>query len=501
MHCRAIHCGGRVNMNTLSLKKKAKYGGFSAIVLALTTTPVLAQTSSPFEPPEEKLGTYVVNSGSGLDTGCTFRSGGPLRIMLEVPVVVSDTQIGPDGRLIDPDGLVDRGVIDRTALVSIPVFDIDSNATVSNGDAPEVDVVSFNDVEKDTLTGSNNIWTNDTFEVDISEIKFGQPNEVRIDIDTENSGELWCMSADWVAIEFGVSSPYVLAHGINTTGEATWTQDILDGLDDYGIKHTFFTVDAAGTTAANAADLETRIAGFLEPISAETVHVIAHSKGGLDTQSLQARDPEFEILSLSTLSTPHLGSVAADVSEIVLQRADELVNNGNDVNGLLANYFVVTSLAYRFASGSVPQAPGVLDLTTGAAATALAAGTRGNISPTYSIGGDADLNGNNALESAERPFVRADIPWNVLRNFSSVNTVSVVTQPTTFLGVQTGTERVLTYMPVINTVPIRNDVVVTVDSARPSYASDQGIVLANHSTIVNYANVEPFVDLTVRTRN
>jgi hypothetical protein len=31
-----------------------------------------SQTTSPFDPPDEKLGTYVVNSGDDLDTGCWF---------------------------------------------------------------------------------------------------------------------------------------------------------------------------------------------------------------------------------------------------------------------------------------------------------------------------------------------------------------------------------------------------------------------------------------------
>lgn len=50
-------------------------GSFLIAFVSLTQV-VKAQTSSPFDPPEEKLGVYVVNSGSGLDTSCTFRGGG-----------------------------------------------------------------------------------------------------------------------------------------------------------------------------------------------------------------------------------------------------------------------------------------------------------------------------------------------------------------------------------------------------------------------------------------
>ena len=36
--------------------------------------------SSPFSPSDEEDTLFAVDSGSGLDTGCTFRGGGPLRI-------------------------------------------------------------------------------------------------------------------------------------------------------------------------------------------------------------------------------------------------------------------------------------------------------------------------------------------------------------------------------------------------------------------------------------
>ena len=58
--------------------------------LALTLNPCLAQTFvSGFAPPEENFGEYVVTSGPGFDTGCSFRSDGPLIIHLAVPSPVN----------------------------------------------------------------------------------------------------------------------------------------------------------------------------------------------------------------------------------------------------------------------------------------------------------------------------------------------------------------------------------------------------------------------------
>jgi len=480
-----------VNMRTL-----VSGAGAVAVLYAFTSLiPAVAQTTSPFQPPDEKLGVYVSNSGPGLDTGCTFRSGGPLLINIDVPIVVGETQINADGTLVDANTLVNRGIIGRKAIISFPVFDIDSSAAVRPPDSPEVDVVSFNGVTKDTLTGSNGQWTNDSIEVDISELKFGMPNELRIDIDTQNSDELWCMAVDWVSMQFDVALPYVLAHGINTTGPDTWEPDITRQLDDFGVRYTFFTVGRNGSAAANATQLNTNIKSFLDDIKADKVHIIAHSKGGLDSQALKALGPEFTIRSLSTLSTPHLGSVVADINIIQLMNADRLVNVGQDPNGFISSLLSVTPWAGRFSN--VPERPGLDDLTTQAAATALLNRQRNNISPTFAYGGNADTNGDGTLQSSERPFVRADIPWNVMRNFTQARVVRTFTQPG-FLGF--GTRTVIEFRAAVASAPLRNDVVVTANSARPSYVTDLGVVLENHSTIVDFSYVEEFLNRTLPLR-
>ncbi len=221
-----------------------------------------------------------------------------------------------------------------------PVYDIDSGANVS-GVQPEVDKISFNGSFKKNLSGVNNQWTDDAIIIPIEEVKFGQTNEIRIDIDTANTSESWCMAVDWVSLEFDVSAPYVLAHGINadaSSWDAGSAPGVLETLDNTGVLYTRFSVTANGRSAGNAAQLEQNIQAFLDTIKSKKVHVIAHSKGGLDTQELKARAPSFEILSLSTLSTPHLGSVAADLSIIQKAEVDNRVNQGNDPNGFAATY-------------------------------------------------------------------------------------------------------------------------------------------------------------------
>ncbi|AKU21311.1 triacylglycerol lipase [Massilia sp. NR 4-1] len=469
-----------------------------ALAASSAAAPALAQTTSPFTPPEEKLGIYVANSGPGLDTGCTYRSGGPLVIKIPVPKVVNDKQLNPDGTLADAAKLVSNGVLSAQATIRFPVYDIDDKAQ-NPGIAPELDRVSFNGKFKKTLEGFNNTWTDDSIIVPIEELKFGKDNELRIDIDTGNSTEEWCMAVDWVSIEFEATPPYVLAHGI-WAGRGTWDEGespgVLAALEERGVLVDRWSLGVAqngnGSVAANAAELNTHIIDYLKPLKADKVHIIAHSKGGLDSQGLQALGPEFEIVSLSTLSTPHRGSVAADLSIIQKTTADDLVARGDDPGGLAAAYID----GWTFGQG--PQLPGLRDLTTYAATAAISTGQRGNIPGTYTFGANADLNHDDQLTDNEmdpypglshRALERA---WRVLRTFQEA-TMTLTTVP----GHIWGTRTVLTYTTVLTPEPQANDIVVTENSANPGYGTPLGNSGANHNTVRSVGNVNTALDTTI----
>ncbi|MEZ8818494.1 alpha/beta hydrolase [Vibrio sp. 10N.222.54.A1] len=466
--------------------------------------------SSGIAPPQEVLGVYVVNSGPGLDTGCTYASGGPLLISLPVPMVVSPNVLQSDGR-IAPSKLGDmqqKGVIGSNARISMPVFDIDSNANVSNI-APEIDIVSFNGKSLGTLQGADNRWTDTNLQVDISDIKFGQNNEIRVDIDTGNTGDNWCMSVDWVSIEFDVAIPVILAHGIAAQSD-TWDDDtapgVLSTLDDYGIRYTRFSADKNGTTATNANILNNKIQGFLDELKSDKVHVIAHSKGGLDTQNLKALSPSFEITSLSTFSTPHLGSVAADLSVIKMDHyADIYSNVSTDPNNYAGKYMQLPNIPF-----AGPKMPGIRDLTTDTASNAIQMRTRGNIANTFSIGANADLNQDGVIE--KDPDIVGLFPWGsrwagvtawqALRSFSSAAYLDTQTQSVTMPSVHGPQAHPITIVSyqAIQTVPQENDVVVTLASANPSYTNALGNVLANHSTMKTGQNVEHFLQQIISMR-
>lgn len=486
------------------------------IASVLLSSQVLAQTSSPFNPPEEKLGVYTINAGSGLDTGCTYRNGGPLIIQLYVPATMNPDELNADGYLKDPDKLVNNKVIERTAKVSFPTYDIDDKAVV-NGIAPEVDLVSFNGEVIKTLEGFNNQWVNDSFPIDISKVKFNSMNEIRIDIDTANTRQAWCMSVDWVSIDFDAAAPYVLAHGISADLE-TWDEDaapgVLTTLDASGVLYTRFSTDKKGSVTDNARDLKGKIQGFLDHVKSRKVNIIAHSKGGLDSQALAfISQPDFEILSLSTLSTPHLGSSIADVQLLQRAVADRYVQQNNDPNGFLTSFLNRSIAGFGNATGLLgPQTPGLNDLTTQAASSAITAGLRNNITNLNTMGADA---GGNCLRDITNDEIRPmfngwDIfsyVYNALRESyriicdiesATLVDLDVVVTPTP-QGPSVYTT--LTYDFVENSALHLNDVVVGVRSANPSWGNSLGVrPNTNHSSIKNSANVQRFLDLTIQLR-
>ncbi|MDE2368302.1 MAG: hypothetical protein KGN16_04965 [Burkholderiales bacterium] len=497
--------------------------------LALVACPSwsAAQTSSPFPPPAQDMGKYVINSGSGLDTGCTFRSGGPLLIRFAVPSPVNETQLNADGTLKDPGGMVAAKVVGQRAKISFPVYDVDDKAVTDGTYAPEIDYLSWNGQYIKTLAGFNNTWVNDSFEVDISQVKFYVPgktnvvNEFRVDIDQGNigNGEYWCTAIDWVGIEYDAAFPFVLAHGISA-GATTWdpadSPGVLDELNKRGVVYTrFSTPDPNGSVAANAAYLKGQIQAFLDPYKAKKVNLIAHSKGGLDSQMLAAlAPPDFEVLSLGTLSTPHRGSVVADLTLLQRAVADIYINNGSDPNGYAQQFVTSTLAGFSGGFGLGPQPPGIYDLTTQNSNAAIIAGVRGNVDNTNTIGADAGPNCSRAPTNAEidpmNPassvpllgtyvYNRLRLAYQSICSYSSGVQVSFQVLPS--LDPTLPPTTVMTYATVQNAAANPNDIVVGVRSANPGYGTPLGdSASTNHTTVKSSGNVHKLLDKSIPLR-
>jgi pimeloyl-ACP methyl ester carboxylesterase len=293
--------------------------------------------SSPFSPPEENDQTFVVDQDSGLDTGCTFRSGGPLVFTIEIDRVIGDKS-----------KLIANGLIGEYAALSMPAYDVDFDANIS-GINPERDQVFFNGnlVPTEFLTGSNNVWKLNEFNIPIEWVNFpvepgkgGTPtpadNIIQIVIDTANvgSGEYWCTAIDWAAISIDVARPVVMAHGIFSIG-GVWNPIWVSNLQGLGLPYSNdLNMGNLDSISNNAAKIASEIAIRKDQWGVDKVVLVGHSKGGLDSREFVESNPDVE--QVIQIGTPNAGSPLADAIQGGLLRAGVLP--AVVVNGLVAAF-------------------------------------------------------------------------------------------------------------------------------------------------------------------
>lgn len=280
-------------------------------------------TTSNIAPPVESDTTFVVNSGSGLDTGCTFRSGGPLVITLKIPRVLSDTIAN----------LVAKGGLGATARIFFPAYDVDYDGGGSTI-PPERDLISLNGTNIDNaagvgpyLNGYNNAWYLNEFKVPVGLLNFGSAgtpgdNVLQIDIDTASgSDENWCTGIDWVAVTIEAPVPALLLHGFLSDGPGAWAGGgVLQGLNDDGVQNSGSDISIGGfdSIADNAGDIKSKIAAYKQAWGIKRVQLIGHSKGGLDSRGyIESGAYDDDVVRLIQVGSPNKGSPAADVGTVL----------------------------------------------------------------------------------------------------------------------------------------------------------------------------------------
>lgn len=469
----------------------------------ITTNTHTHAGSSPFSPPDEEDTLFVVDSGSGLDTGCTFRGGGPLRITLKVKRVVGP--VGGDGFLTDPAGLISSGLISPKAKIILPVFDIDVNG--APGFPPEVDRIFFNGHDLGTLTGDNNIWKQNSFEVPIDWVKFPAQasggsaptpanNDIQINID-EASGaqENWCMSADWVQLQFKAIAPILLVHGTNADS-SSWDPNFTAFFRDSGAPWSNdINLTKNGSILGNGRELSARVRQLAASFGAKKVHLVGHSKGGLDSRAYLNNnyDPDtVKVLSVYTLGTPHHGTIVSDI--IVARRTTtDAESSDADIQFLMDNdYWFI----------STPQPPAINNQMTGAMAVFNA--TYPSIPSDirfYNYGGDADLNHNGAISAAEgRPLLESSLVsdaklatagtamYNAIGRIASIS-ITPGTRGLWGLNHFTSIEVATTNAPFH-----LNDLVTSVPSSQAPGGTYLGTRAANHSSMKSTALAQAILD-------
>jgi triacylglycerol lipase len=474
--------------------------------------------TSPFDPPKASDHSFITDAAPGLDTGCTYRSRGPLLFNIEITRHVGE--LNPDGTLKNAAALVAAGLLSPTATLVQPAFDVDSGAVVPPYQ-PERDRISFNGEAIGFLSGENNEWKLNSFEIPIEKVKFAARgaigsmpapaiNQVRIDIDTANSAEVWCTAIDWSAQSFKAMSPIILIHGNNSNSGFFDRQGFTGQLQTQKLVYDNSINLPTTTVAANGSQLNNLIPGIVKSFGVDSVHLVVHSKGGLDSREYlanyqPAHDRDFKILSYTSLSTPHNGSVGAD---LLVQRSIAIRVTSN-----------IEYVGFPSFTQSVAEETG-LDAGTGNLTTGFAAGFNTANIPRLpasivfnTVAADADQNGNAKIDRSPDEYaeLRAESPaltaldntfggqtktriavnavYQVLRTTAGV-TLTYRTERT-FLGGQR-TVAVLTNVP--NPVPLGNDVLVPIPSGQgiggiagrvTNSATFTGAAGRNHSSVAN----------------
>ncbi len=108
--------------------------------------------------------------------------------------------------------------------------------------------------------------------------------------------------------------PILLVHGMGFRDRKhlNYWGRIPRRLIERGAKVYYGSQDSVGSVEKNAETVAASLIGALESSGAEKVNIIAHSKGGLEARYLAANGYGSRIASITTMNTPHNGSLTVD---------------------------------------------------------------------------------------------------------------------------------------------------------------------------------------------
>lgn len=308
--------------------------------------------------PEDDV--YVLDSAPTLDE-YRYNTDGPIQFALDVTRVVGRTDA--NGYLKDVDWLIAAGIVPPKVTLVIRAYDVDT--TYSGTDVrPERNKVYVNGQYVGDLTGRNDDWKQTFIQVDVRKIRFAMPqcneggreqkpvnisecatapipghNEIRVDVDVDNSQKVWGIGVESVALMFEAARPILLVHGRGGSkagddpcsvpnvgvGCEYWDKD--DGEYYFGFRGRlnsagFLTLHMENFMGQGApvdhAKIIKRVVGQMRTrYGVDRINIVAHSKGGLDSRAYISDfslNPDNDVETLITLATPQFGSFMAAVS-------------------------------------------------------------------------------------------------------------------------------------------------------------------------------------------
>jgi len=444
--------------------------------------------------PQISDSSFVAESA---DKSCQYLDKSPFLLSIPIKRVVGD--VDENGLLVDPEKLIANGVVSPYATLRLSVYDVDSDAPIE----PELDWVSVNKSTLDRLKGLNDKWVVNEILVPITSLRFGKRNpgsdptpgmnEIQISIDVLSQSlkplQLWCMGVDWAQLEFKALSPVIMVNGNNSSHQFWEDFDFIRPFQDQSIPFYHMLDVPTAKVTSNATFLASKLPQKAREFGAKWVHVVAHSKGGLDMRQMLTNMPaDFGIRSLTTLSTPHHGSALADFG-VYAPQASPLWSewSGQFVGGLYAGTFDadagrpdMTTAAVRafnlWNAGNLPKYFLVDDEVQQVAYNSFSADAN--------VDGSVDASGKPTIQDFEKKgvgFFKGLFTQFAYRTLWEYASASLVTKPTIF-----GTELILERE--LNDEPQLNDFLVTVKSAELNPPFIEHLPSKdNHATIANQA--------------
>jgi hypothetical protein len=300
-------------------------------------------------------------------------------------VVTDDVNLDSEGFLINPQLLITKGVIAPTITVEFSAIQyFHGNGVVKTwcgeGEFAKYKLVSVNGkkVWAEPPVGDISGWdwrfpvnhfTTEKLQIPVEMVKFPhkapigaspKPVENHLEVTTDMWGNDWAIPGiqlAWVKTSVKAMAPIFLVHGTNATPD-TWNEpravdinptnfnNYFTGIINlppynsfckigpffYGLCFNDIELKPNGPIDGNGTTLGQQITDRLNSVGAKTCHIIAHSKGGLDSRAFLKQHYDsgksekmnisghYRVLSLYTLDTPHRGTVLSDIAWYTLNR-------------------------------------------------------------------------------------------------------------------------------------------------------------------------------------
>ncbi|MCO6438186.1 MAG: hypothetical protein J5J06_13915 [Phycisphaerae bacterium] len=433
-----------------------------------------------------------------------------------------------------------KGLVGMHARLTIAAYDVDSGVR-SDCFGSEADEVWFNGRRYGYLKGGDHAWAVTSFNIPVDRVRFPSApglknypfNELLIKVDVKK--QCRCMTVGWFSLELQAAAPVVLLHGAGQTN-AFWRKSVITftkGLDAERIPWDASSTHTDPSIAVSAVRINSNLENIIRPqfftndYGVNEIHLVAHSKGGLDAlrylgtfyrdQIDQSPHP-FRVLTLTTLDSPLGGTPGANVLDTFRAHAGRI----RSVEGFPSDFWTNVLLPFLdsiFGNGIATLTTeghgNPLSLTSQDGPTALsvvrdAMRTIKKLGPNrpriITTASDLDVNGNGKLDCSETQGIEAFFPNPLCILTGALDVLYQNLRDVADARAESNTCWGLLPCILITAVPAAqpqlNDILVTIEGARgpdsvravatpiPSYVGSKG---KNHANIATKTVAEEVI--------